>query len=475
MNFLHHYETVSGQLINQSKSNFYTIVQSITGFQPRQFPFTYLGCPVYVRGVRIRIRHFDDIIRKIRGRISGWANRLLSFGGKLVLIRHVLSSILLHLFHVLRLPATVTQKLERLFTKFLWSDMDSQRHIHWCKWPSVCFPVAEGGLRVCSFSSLANAFEMKTKHPSMVQFRYPASPLWRRLYSTRCTAEPRIRWLIRSDILRWAISRDGNFSLRSRVFTWFLGVFVIGMLRLSDTYFWIAQWFNSHWRRCCRSSKHIRVILPCFILWHVWKARNTFMYDSVAFNVNVVIFKVLLDIRLVNDAFGFKTSQLRGILDTQIGEGLKIIMPSCRPPHLVSWKKPPPGVVNLSVDGCSRGNPSLAATGGVFRDHQGVISAAFGSFLGHQSILFAELMALLEGLDLAAQLGFSDLEVESDSATIVSWAISSSLVRWDFTYILGRVRALASRSSISIRHVFREATSAADFMANWACSHQTCR
>ena len=84
-------------------------------------------------------------------------------------------------------------------------------------------------------------------------------------------------------------------------------------------------------------------------------------------------------------------------------------------------------------------------------------------------------MALLEGLDLAAQLGFSDLEVESDSATVVSWAISSSLVRWDFTYILGRVRALASRSSISIRHVFREVTSAVDFMANWACSHQTCQ
>ena len=74
MDFLHHYETVFGQLINQPKSNFYvrgntlisrkTIVQSITGFQPRQFSFTYLGCPVYVRGVQIR--HFDDMIRKIR-------------------------------------------------------------------------------------------------------------------------------------------------------------------------------------------------------------------------------------------------------------------------------------------------------------------------------------------------------------------------------------------------------------------------
>ncbi|KAL9445387.1 hypothetical protein AB3S75_018391 [Citrus x aurantiifolia] len=117
----------------------------------------------------------------------------------------------------------------------------------------------------------------------------------------------------------------------------------------------------------------------------------------------------------------------------------------------------------------------MAATGGVLRDHQGVILIASGSFSGHQSILFAELMALLKGLDLAAQLGFSDLEVEFDSATVVSWAISSSFVRWDFTYILGRVRALASRSSISIRHVFREATSAADFMANWACTHQTCQ
>ena len=63
------------------------------------------------------------------------------------------------------------------------------------------------------------------------------------------------------------------------------------------------------------------------------------MYDSVAFNVNVVIFRVLVDIRLVSDPFGFKTSQLRGILDTQIGEGLRIIMPPRRPPRLVSWMK----------------------------------------------------------------------------------------------------------------------------------------
>lgn len=51
--------------------------------------------------------------------ISGWANKLFSFGGKLVLIRHVLSSMPLRLFHVLRSLVAVVQCLERLFTQFL--------------------------------------------------------------------------------------------------------------------------------------------------------------------------------------------------------------------------------------------------------------------------------------------------------------------------------------------------------------------
>lgn len=90
------------------------------------------------------------MVRKVRERISGWANRLLSFGGKLVLIRHVLSSMPLHLFHVFRPPATVVQRLERLFTRFLW-----------CRWPEVCYPVEEGGLGVRSFEDMATAFELK--------------------------------------------------------------------------------------------------------------------------------------------------------------------------------------------------------------------------------------------------------------------------------------------------------------------------
>lgn len=58
--------------------------------------------------------------------------------------------------------------------------------------------------------------------------------------------------------------------------------------------------------------------------------------------------------------------------------------------------------MKLSVDGCSWDNPGMFVVEGVLRDHQGVVLAAFGSFLGHEPILFAELMAILEGLDITA-------------------------------------------------------------------------
>lgn len=119
------------------------------------------------------------------------------------------------------------------------------------------------------------------------------------------------------------------------------------------------------------------------------------------------------------------------------------------------------------------GNLGMSTTRGVMRNHQGVVLAAFGSFLGHYLILFVELMAMLEELDLATQLGFNVLEVESDSTIVVSWANSHCQVWWGYVYLLGRIHTLSSDPSIVIRNVFQEGTFATDFMANWACTHQT--
>ena len=102
-------------------------------------------------------------------------------------------------------------------------------------------------------------------------------------------------------------------------------------------------------------------------------------------------------------------------------ERLRVMTTPMRSIRLVAWMRPPPEVVRLTVDGCSRGNPGMAAFEGVLRDHQGVVLTAFGSFLGDKPILYAELMAVCEGLELVIQLCHLVLEVESDLVMVVSW------------------------------------------------------
>ncbi|KAK9183223.1 hypothetical protein WN944_026372 [Citrus x changshan-huyou] len=45
-------------------------------------------------------------------------------------------------------------------------------------------------------------------------------------------------------------------------------------------------------------------------------------------------------------------------------------------------------------------------------------------------------MAMCEGLELAAQLGYFMLEVESNSSVVVSWIHSQGLVHWNYAYAL---------------------------------------
>lgn len=127
-------------------------------FNNISFYFIYLGCLVFMR--YLKIVYFDEMVWKVRDKISGWANKLLSFYRNLMLIRHVLS-MSLYLFHVVKPSALVMKHLERLFPRFLRGDSKTWRQIHWCRWSSVCFPVKKDGLRIRSFDDLAMAQEVK--------------------------------------------------------------------------------------------------------------------------------------------------------------------------------------------------------------------------------------------------------------------------------------------------------------------------
>lgn len=67
---------------------------------------------------RLKIRHFFPLLEIVEKKLSGWKSRILSQGGRLVLLRHVLTTLPLHLLSVLQVPKAVITKLNGLFAKF---------------------------------------------------------------------------------------------------------------------------------------------------------------------------------------------------------------------------------------------------------------------------------------------------------------------------------------------------------------------
>lgn len=89
MELLHTYERSSGQLINVEKSGFYiwakaerraVPISNITGIPRRNFPFTYLGVPMFIG--RPKIVYFEHMVEKVRKAIEGWKARVLSLAGR---------------------------------------------------------------------------------------------------------------------------------------------------------------------------------------------------------------------------------------------------------------------------------------------------------------------------------------------------------------------------------------------------------
>ncbi|XP_060216591.1 uncharacterized protein LOC132644058 [Lycium barbarum] len=138
MDTLQEYEKVSGQLINKSKSSYYMFskvshelsqqVATVTGFVRGQFPFTYLGVPI--THARKRKVDYTELLKKVKDILQTWKGKLLSYGGKAVLITSVLQSIPIHVLSAIRPPKCVIKELDRIFARFFWNNKEEGRCRH---------------------------------------------------------------------------------------------------------------------------------------------------------------------------------------------------------------------------------------------------------------------------------------------------------------------------------------------------------
>ncbi|KZV18919.1 hypothetical protein F511_17825 [Dorcoceras hygrometricum] len=231
---LHNYETTSGQLISGDKSVFITAsktsqrrranINKLTGFQEGTLPLNYLGAPLFT-GHR-KSMYFQPLVTKALNKLKGWENKILSPGGRLVLIKSVLLSLPIYLFHVIEPPGTILHRIEMICARFLWGSKEGQHKTHWISWKQICLPKQEGGLDIKLLKDALRSFSVKMwvrfrandslwskflhyKYcynipPAAVDLKVRISPNWRRLIKIRQLAESHICWSIgRGDLSFW--------------------------------------------------------------------------------------------------------------------------------------------------------------------------------------------------------------------------------------------------------------------------------
>jgi len=78
-------------------------------------------------------------------RILNWKHRFLSMGGRFILIKAVLESLLVYWMALAQFPAYVLKSLRQLIFTFLWTGCKKTKSFHLCKWEDLSKPKSMGG------------------------------------------------------------------------------------------------------------------------------------------------------------------------------------------------------------------------------------------------------------------------------------------------------------------------------------------
>lgn len=159
---LKEYERFSGQAVNFQKSGvFYSAnvrrdkQEELSGILEVHNDLgegKYLGLPSQIG--RSKKSVFNFLKDRVSHRIQGWCNKLLSMGGKTVLIKNVAQTITLYCMSCFKIPKLLCQEIERMMNQYWWSSTGTAgKGIKWLEWEKMGLAKNCGGLGFRSLHS----------------------------------------------------------------------------------------------------------------------------------------------------------------------------------------------------------------------------------------------------------------------------------------------------------------------------------
>nr|GEY38202.1 RNA-directed DNA polymerase, eukaryota [Tanacetum cinerariifolium] len=122
-------------------------------------PFYYLGTKV--GGSMSRVQAWQEIVEKVKSRLSNWKMKTLSIGGRSTLLKSVLGSISVFHMSLFKVPSKVLNHLESIRMQFFNGQNLGSRKASWVKWHNVLADKKRDGLGVSSLFSLNRGLMLK--------------------------------------------------------------------------------------------------------------------------------------------------------------------------------------------------------------------------------------------------------------------------------------------------------------------------
>ncbi|KAJ0880486.1 putative reverse transcriptase zinc-binding domain-containing protein [Helianthus annuus] len=95
-----------------------------------------------------RVANWRPVYDIFESRLALWKSSVLSFGGRVTLIRSVLECLPSFFFSLFKAPVKVIKDLESMIKKFLWGGSSEVRKTHWVAWDRVSTSRKKGGLGI---------------------------------------------------------------------------------------------------------------------------------------------------------------------------------------------------------------------------------------------------------------------------------------------------------------------------------------
>ncbi len=112
----------------------------------RSFPFKYLGFPIHYR--KLRNVDWKGVKDRFERKLSTWKGKNISYGGRLVLLNSVISSLSLFMLSFFEIPLGVFQRLYFFMSLSFGVMMTGKEKYRLTKWENICRPKHQGGLGV---------------------------------------------------------------------------------------------------------------------------------------------------------------------------------------------------------------------------------------------------------------------------------------------------------------------------------------